>query len=95
MFKQMDITHNNITGLIPSNYGQNFDPDLDISFVDFSNKMLTSILKLLRCLEMSRLSLLLWQFISLNYFDANTRSDKWVCFDSWGGHFHFIPNHLK
>jgi hypothetical protein len=47
----MDISHNNITDLIPSNYGRNVDPDLDISIVDFSHKMLTSILKLLRCLD--------------------------------------------
>jgi Leucine-rich repeat (LRR) protein len=40
---QMDISHNNITGLIPSNYGRNVDPDLDISIVDFSNNMLTGI----------------------------------------------------
>ncbi|CAM6019346.1 unnamed protein product [Sphagnum balticum] len=41
IFNQMDISHNNITDLIPSNYGQNVDPDLDISIVDFSNNMLT------------------------------------------------------
>ncbi|CAM6042115.1 unnamed protein product [Sphagnum compactum] len=38
---QMDISHNDITGLIPSNYGWNVDPDLDISIIDFSNNMLT------------------------------------------------------
>ncbi len=50
---QMDISHNNInlTGLIPSNYGRNVDPDLDISIVDFSNNMLTGIFKILRCLD--------------------------------------------
>jgi hypothetical protein len=43
IFNQMDISHNNITDLIPSNYGRNVDPDLDISIVDFSN-LLTYLL---------------------------------------------------
>jgi hypothetical protein len=40
----MDISHNKITGAIPSNYGRTFEPDFDT--VDFTYNMLTGNEKL-------------------------------------------------